>query len=938
LNRIVKISAFVYCVYLALSLLLVLPLLNYLVPKLVEEHLNRPLNAEIILFNPFTLALEVRKLQLKETNNEPFAAVDQLEVNLSLASLVQSGVVLDSLVVEGLTLQIKRLPGNKFNFSDMLGSDSPTETDPEQASPLPGITIGDVNFNAHRIQVTDEDRARPFATHWDNLNARFYDLSTIRRDGKPYQITLSAEQGGVLTWKGDISFPEARSSGRLSLSNVRLRTAWRFLEPWLALELRHGSLDMQGDYEVSWLQEFEYRVSDGALVIRGLDIAPKDQETLPDTGLKLTKISLDGVQLDGNKSRIDLEKLTVDSLAVAGFMEESRISLAELFQTSVEANEEGGEEDKDTGADSQWKVHLKAFEVVDSSLAWRSAFTQPETLVVSPISLSWRNIAWPLEGRSEGELSLMLLDTASFSMEGEIDLDTGDGSLQYSLADLPVPWFNPNLPNAVKANISKGQVQASGAVELADFAPVRALLDGAISDFSLSVAEEKTSLTGWEEMRLEGLLLDISGQTVELSALHLQRYSGRLHIKEDGSINTRRLLEDDTAVKQSPAEEPTEPSPPWTVKIATIHIADSEMDFMDESLPLKFRTVIGQLQGDISGLDTTPGSRMEIDIGGSVDGYAPVILVGSASPFNALPAIDLRLTFEGVDLARLTPYSGPYAGYAIDRGLLNLDLKYGLENNQLIGDNRIIIDHLKLGEKIDSEQAPDLPIRLALALLTDAKGVIDLSLPVSGDVNDPEFSVGGIVVKALLNLITGSVTAPFKLLAGLVSSDEDLQSVIFPPGVATLDEAGQTKLSSLADAMRQRPELTLMIKGRLHPTADRLYLQQSSLKAELLKEGLTNDEIKAKSERYVGAVERRYMTLAIEEEALPSLRRQLGLITASISIDDTLLETLAKDRAAATKRYLVNEAGLSASRSVIEQSDLKEESNRFSGVKMSLDT
>jgi hypothetical protein len=938
LNRLVKITALVYCAYIALSLLVVLPLLNYLVPKLVEENLHRPLKAEIILFNPFTLALEARKVKLKEANGEPFAAVDQLEVNLSLASLVQSGVVLDSFIVDGLTLHIKRLPGNKFNFSDMLASDSGAETDAEPAAPLPGITIGDLDFNARRIQITDEDRVKPYQTHWDDLNARVRDLSTVRRDGKPYKISVSAEQGGVLTWEGDISIPGSRSSGHLSLSNVRLRTAWRFLEPWLALELRHGRLDIQGDYEVSWLQGFDYRVSGGELAIRGLDIAPKDEEALPDTRLKLTSISLEGVQLDGNKSRVDLDKLTVDSLAVAGFMEESRLSLAELFQTSFEADEEEAEEDQNTGADTPWKVHLKEFEVVDSSLAWRSEFTQPETMLVSPISLRWRNIAWPLEGRSEGELSLRLLDTASFSIEGGVELGTGSGTLQYSLDDLPVPWFNPNLPKALKANISKGRIQASGAFELADFAPVRAMLDGAISDFSLSVAEEETSLTGWEEVRLEGLVVDIPGQVVDLNALHLQRYSGRLHIKEDGSINTQRLLEDETAAQQSEAEETSEPSPPWTVKIAAIHIADSEMDFMDESLPLKFRTIIGQLEGEILGLDTTAGSRMEVDIDGSVDGYAPVILAGSASPFNELPAIDLRLTFEGVDLARLTPYSGAYAGYAIDRGLLNLDLKYGLENNQLQGDNQIIIDQLKLGEKIESEQAPDLPIQLALALLTDANGVIDLALPVSGDINDPEFSVGGIVAKALFNLITSAVTAPFKLLAGLVSSDEDLQSVIFPSGVAILDEAGRAKLSTLAGAMQQRPELILIIKGRLHPTADRLHLQQKSLQAELLNEGLTSDDIKAKSERYASAVERRYRSLGIEEEELPSLRGQLGLVTASIQIDDAQLEALAQERAAATKRYLVTEVGLSASSSVIEQPDIEEEGNRFSGVEMSLDT
>ena len=127
--------------------------------------------------------------------------------------------------------------------------------------------------------------------------------------------------------------------------------------------------------------------------------------------------------------------------------------------------------------------------------------------------------------------------------------------------------------------------------------------------------------------------------------------------------------------------------------------------------------------------------KAEIDMAGSVDGYAPVALVGTAAPLNTPPALDLTLTFDGVDMALLTPYSGTYAGYAIERGLLNLDLAYSLQEGQLDGNNKVVIEQLKLGDKVDSEQALDLPLELALALLTDINGVIDIALPVSGNLD-----------------------------------------------------------------------------------------------------------------------------------------------------------------------------------------------------------
>jgi hypothetical protein len=359
---------------------------------------------------------------------------------------------------------------------------------------------------------------------------------------------------------------------------------------------------------------------------------------------------------------------------------------------------------------------------------------------------------------------------------------------------------------------------------------------------------------------------------------------------------------------------------------------------MDESLPLHFQTVIGNLNGDITGFSTAPDGKLTVDLKGTVDDYAPVVLAGTAQPFLDTPALDMGLSFEGIDLVLLTPYSGTYAGYAIERGLLNLDLQYSLENNRLQGDNRVVVDQLKLGERIDSEQAVDLPIELALALLTDANGVIDLAVPVSGDLADPQFSLGSVIGKAFMNLITKAITAPFNLLASLVGSEENLERVTYPAGSATLDERGQLKLTQLAEALTQRPELTLVIEGRFNPKTDRARLQMQSLEQEMLAEGLTQDDIDRRTDAWISSMERRYAALGLSPAEPPSLSQQGDAVLAAIAVPDSVLADLALQRATEAKRFLVNEAGVDADRAVIDSVDPADEANRISGIEFAIDT
>ena len=232
----------------------------------------------------------------------------------------------------------------------------------------------------------------------------------------------------------------------------------------------------------------------------------------------------------------------------------------------------------------------------------------------------------------------------------------------------------------------------------------------------------------------------------------------------------------------------------------------------------------------------------------------------------------------------------------------------------------------------------DLPLELALAILTDSNGVIDMAVPVSGDVNNPGFDLSGVISDAILNLLTKAITAPFSLLANLVSSEEDLQRITFSSGSTKLSERGREKLNELTRALNQRPKLSLVITGRLNMKTDRERLQRNKLKAVLLERGLSEDEIKAKSTEWEESIAALYADLAVQDkETIPvTPREQYERAEASVTISDEQMLTLASERAVAVKLYLVSEAGLAPERAVVAQANLKDSDNKFSGVELSV--
>ncbi len=942
-----KVLAWLYILYLCLCILIITPALNFMVPSLVKEHTGRQLHTDLIFVNPFSLAVQVRGARLIDPDGEKFVGFSLAEVNLSLASLWRTGWVLDVADLSDLYVHVRQTGPSTFNFSDMLPPPDDTPP-PAEPTPLPGVTVNHLHLSAEHLGFTDLTREAPFHSFLEGVDIAVDGLSTVVTDGRPYELVARSEQGGEFSWRGTVSVPGQRSEGHLELRNLPLQAPWRFFEPLLNFELVEGRLSVATDYHLDLSNGVDYALTNGNLSIDRLATRARGEEA---STLGWGRLALSGIAVDGTASAVDIEALQLDKFHLEGYYRDGRLSLAEKFAIKSE-EDTGSESEPPTDVEaSPWQIALHQLDIPDARIDWHSDFTDPPDLELTPVTVKVENLRWPAAETATVQLALRANDKTDLNVSGTLVPSAQHADLSASLTALPLSLFNPNLPEQIRAEIRSGELGAelSAALEAGELTTLGG--DVAIEGFAVAVQDDELALTGWDSVRLEGITLEPPRQQARLEHLIIDGYEGRLHIHEDGTVNMQRALAENAESADSEAvpeaaptenvEEPTSEAatPPWQWQLDQIQISNSALDFMDASLPLHFRTVIGDLHGEIAGLSSDPTKLARIDLQGSVDEYAPVNFAGTASPLADPPLLDLGLTFQGVDMVRLTPYSGTYAGHRIDSGLLNLDLRYALENHRLQGNNQVVISQLKLGDTVDSNLAVDLPLQLAIALLTDSRGVIDLEVPVSGNLDDPEFSLGGVIWGAFFNLITKAVTAPFTLLANLVGSDEDLQTVSFGPGVSAVNAAAAEKLDALAQALIERPQIQLGVAGRSRADTDGDALRKAQLRTELLAAGLAESEVDSRGENWREAIAQRYTTLGLppsENSEPPSPGQMLQAVLAQISLPPGALTSLANERALETKRYLVGNGGIAADRVFLDQAEATSDTP-FAGVELSVD-
>ncbi|WP_265437003.1 DUF748 domain-containing protein, partial [Aeromonas media] len=536
---------------------------------------------------------------------------------------------------------------------------------------------------------------------------------------------------------------------------------------------------------------------------------------------------------------------------------------------------------------------------------------------------------------------------ATLAFDGTLDLAPFalNGTLKQQ--GLPLTLAQPYLQDLLRISVRDGRLASRTRLDLATDdkgALSKLALSGGLDIEGLNVLDraDNQRLLQIEKLQLSGLHYDGISQQLKIADILLSKPFARIEINEEGVTNVQQLLLPQPASKQS--------APAPHILIDQVRTTQGNLRFADRSLSPEFVVDIASLAGQSRHITNVPGQRSELDFNGKVDRYAPVTIKGGANLLIEDPVLDVAVAFNNLELTTFTPYSSTYAGYAIDKGQLSMKLNYKLQGNRLEGDNDITIKKLQLGEKVKSEQARDLPLGLAIALLSDASGVIKMNLKVKGNLDQPDFSLGNIFWDVLGNTLSKAITSPFSLLASLTGGTKDLDELPFLPGDPALTPSQQSKLTTLAQALKDRPRLSMNIRGKVNFNEERPILQRQKLERVLAK--ITGNPVdlalleqdpalqSALAEAYEAKFSENLGTLA-DRLALPAQSPALRAQAVILLRDQQLitaksLRNLAMRRAQNTKEYLVDTQGITPDRLFVLDSQVKE-SDKEAKVVLTLD-
>jgi uncharacterized protein involved in outer membrane biogenesis len=484
-----------------------------------------------------------------------------------------------------------------------------------------------------------------------------------------------------------------------------------------------------------------------------------------------------------------------------------------------------------------WKFLIKSFEVDGFGSNLSDIGTVPDRPILNIQSFSCR--LTDVDGKSpmDFETGFSLKQGGTVAVHGKVDPATPSVEANLDLKSLSLAPLQPYLKTVAAATLKSADVSLLGNLKYGvKSAGAKIAYSGSASLDKLLITETNVQkpLIGWDSLSIPQVSLTLQPDKLNIEKIRLSKPIGEVIIGQDHILNLSRVFKTQAGQKKpkaSPEPDSKKGIETFPVRVGKVEIEKGDMLFADLSLRPQFMTRITELKGEVSALASAGDSPSEVKLDGRVDEYGLAKISGKINVFHPEISTDLSLVFRNVEMTKLTPYSGKFAGRRITSGKLSTDLKYRIQDGKLLGDNQIIVDNLTLGEHVDSPDAVNLPLDLAIALLKDSSGRIDIGLPVSGDLNDPQFSYGHLIWKALVNLLTKIVTSPFRALGSVFGGGDEPRVIMeFDPGSSELLPPEREKLQKMADVLKNRPQLKLSVLGHYSPDADGAELKAQSLR------------------------------------------------------------------------------------------------------------
>ncbi len=689
------------------------------------------------------------------------------------------------------------------------------------------------------------------------------------------------------------------------------------------------------DNATAWTVQAEgLAVSDLALRISGT----KAQTPARINALKVGSVAVNTAAQTATAGSLDLS-FGLDLLR----LKNGDINLATLFAEPQQNKKGSGKAGKKPASAQKtsapaWSASIEQAALSASSVSFTDeTLAKPMRLDLDQIALTTKNLSTDLTKAIPFDLSCRVEESGSIKATGSLTPATLAGKGSFNLTKIPVALASAYVADLANIDIPTGSLSGKMTWRLDPKAGDQ--LGGTLRLDGLRITEgkSKNEIAGLKSLEVRDLAVRMKPLNVTIQEVNLIEPRGAFLIDDKGGTTVTRITPKagaKPAAKPAPAAQAPAPSEPLTLDIASISLKQGRFSFADKTLSPQFESVISPVDLLVGGFSLDPSKRTELDLTAIIDGSAPVTMKGWVSPMKDPFEANSTVTLRNLDLVALSPYSSKFIAYPVTRGQLDWDMKVSTEASNLAMGNAIKARQLELGEKVASPDAADVPVKLGLALLRDMSGDVSINLPVRGDLNDPQFNIGGIVMQAFLGLIVKAITSPFSLLASLVpdGGDRDMSKIPFPAGLSTPAPETLTALQALAGILSQRPELKIAIVGHAAPEADRTAMEEMAFRRKMQvikyddlprkeREKTKPEDLEISEEEYAELLWEAYKDEPVEKEKnVLGLHKEVARevqeakLRELILITDEDLVRLAASRAEFVKTHLVQELKADANR------------------------
>ncbi|MBE0499554.1 MAG: DUF748 domain-containing protein [Campylobacterales bacterium] len=892
----------------------------YIIPPLVKKQLIASIEKVLtqkasigsISFNPFTFTLSIYALSLfDDKTQEPLVEIEEIRVNMEPSYLFLKEIRVASARVEHPSLFIRKNKEGELNLSDLLRTNEKGQNTETEKTELPNIAIEEFVITKGKIEISDDSGGEKVPQSFILSRASLNDFTTLKKSRNELQLQMKADDESHLEYRGKIASVEPlRIEGEIELHAARVQSYWRYIQNSLGLVVTQGVVDVSASHSATFseanaqLDIQKYKIDLTNLLI--------EEKGTKEKLLSIPKLTLEG-RADITNANYMVESADAESLFVKIRQNsEGEINWLSYFpKQKAQANEPSA---------IAWDI--KNLKIKDAKVEFEDQFNAKNGRIeFDDLQLHAEGLSSKKQSRAKSTLSFRLNKTGEVEARSTISHTPFTIETELELSGLELLSFQPYLDKHADIKINSAVAGLTlKAVIGDDNKSVSA--NAQIEGLSLSRPHEKSAFLAFSKLLAKKIEFSANSRQLKIASLDLLSPYVRVDIDADQRSNLSGIIH---TTSGSTEEDNSSDDAPIALFIDKITLKEGEVVFADRSLEIPFRSTVHAIKGSIVAAGNQKNIKSVLNLEGTIDKYATAKINGtllSAQP-KVFTRMDLKL--KNINMSNLSSYSGRFIGYTLKKGKLDAELSYKIDNAQMKSSNKIVLKELELGKKVQSSTEASSSIELALSLLKDSRGEIDLDIPLSGNLDAPDFAMAPLILKAFRNLTVGIATAPFRFIGKLVGIDaQKLENIYFEAGKAEILPPEREMLEALGSVLIEKTGLILNISGAYEDVLDGMQIRKKKLYAEVLRKAdeermgiaqMQKDELDAVlirlyedsfgKESYMREKERNKAKNLDEVTEKEALRIQITeALAKEQSLEQAELEALAQERGESILNYL----------------------------------